>query len=480
MNVTEPLRRLSLLSPGRPALVGHDDTVLSYEALDKLIDLVGLEAERRGLVPGDAVGLDIGGLDQFRALIVALGLARRGIATAAPHAYGLKLQLLINSQQPLPVETPRPPWPTEPLALFWDTMAEGRTDIPLGMIHPDPAATFRIFSSSGTVGRPKTMLVDHRMMARRVHDQWNALVPVSPVHAPAIALSTTWGMTQALRTLWAGGTLVLSHTAALHEAVLRHGVTSIACAPTVLAEILAAMPADAPPPPTLRQIEVSGSVLSPKLRRQAERRLCPTIINHCGSAETGGIASGPFALCDAVPGAVGYLHPGVRAEAVDEWLRPLPPGTHGLLRLRSVAPVAGYLDDSATTAQQFRDGWFYPGDLGAVTADGLLVLTGRASDVINAGGIKVAPGVIEEVLDERPEVTEAAAFGAPDADGVTRVWAAIVAERPVDTKALAAYLAHRLGDRAPRFLLQVPALPRNANGKILRAALTQMASPRAR
>ena len=477
MNVTEPLRRLALTLPDRPALVGCDDTVIDYETLDELIDLVGLEAERRGLGPGDVVGLDLAGLDQFRALVVALGLARRGVATAASLAGGLKLRVLTGGQPAPPPGTPPARQPAERLDQFWDGMAAGRGDIPLGPIHPDPAAPFRIFSSSGTTGRPKTMLIDHRMMARRVYDQSHALIPFSPVHAPAVALSTTWGMTQALRTLWAGGALVLSHTAALHGAVLRHGVTSIACAPIVLAEILAAMPAEAPPPPTLLRVEVSGSALPAKLRRQAEARLCPVVINYIGSAEAGGVASAAFALLDAAPpGAAGYLHPGVRAEAVDENDRPLPPGAQGLLRVRTMAPVAGYLDDPKTTAEQFRDGWFYPGDLGAVTADGLLIVNGRASEVINAGGVKVAPTVIEQALDERPEVIECAAFGAPDSDGVTRVWAAVVADEPVDAAALTAYLASRLGDIAPRRLMQVSSLPRNANGKVLRSVLTEMAA----
>ncbi len=474
MNVTEPLRRLALTTPDRPALIGPDDTILDYEALDALIDLVGLEAERRGLVAGDAVGLDIAGLDSFRALVVALGLARRGVATATPQAGGLKLSLLGGGEPTPPPGSPRARQPVERLDRFWDGMAAGRSDIPTGPIHSDPAAPFRIFSSSGTTGRPKLMLVDHAMMARRTYDAWTATVPVSPVHAPAVALNTTWGMTQALRTLWAGGALVLSHTAALHAAVLRHGVTSIACAPVVLAEILAAMPPEAPPPPTLQRVEVSGSALPMRLRRQAEARLCPILVNHVGSAEAGGIASAPFALLDATPGAAGYLHPGVRAEAVDETHRPLPPGEHGLLRVRATGPVSGYLNDPIATAEQFRDGWFYPGDLGAVTADGLLILSGRASEVINAGGVKVAPSVIEQALDERREVAEAAAFGAPDADGIIRIWAAVVANEPLDLAALAAHLKGRLGESAPR-LFQVSSLPRTGNGKVLRGVLSDMA-----
>ena len=173
------------------------------------------------------------------------------------------------------------------------------------------------------------MLVDHAMMARRTYDAWTATVPVSPVHAPAVALNTTWGMTQALRTLWAGGALVLSHTAALHAAVLRHGVTSIACAPVVLAEILAAMPPEAPPPPTLQRVEVSGSAL-PTNSAARPRHGCARSSSTM-SARPRRAASppppSPFSTQHRARRATCIR--GVRAEAVDETHRPLPPGEAG-------------------------------------------------------------------------------------------------------------------------------------------------------
>jgi len=75
-------------------------------------------------------------------------------------------------------------------------------------------------------------------MAGRVQDQWQALQPILPVHIVAGTMGVPWGMTRALRTLSAGGTLVVSHTDALHEAVLRLDVTSIGCAPNILLKLL--------------------------------------------------------------------------------------------------------------------------------------------------------------------------------------------------------------------------------------------------
>ena len=468
MNVTEPLRRLAWLQPDQTALIGHDGNVLTYDALDRLLDLVGWEAERRGLGVGDVVGLDIGGLEQVQGTVVALGLARRGIATAVSLADGLRLHLTLRGQ-PANKGTAG-----ESLDQFCESMAHGREDIPLGPIHPDDRALFRIFGSSGTTGLPKTFSVDHAMMAQRAYDGWHAMQPISRVHVP-VSPHMGRGMRQVLRTLWAGGTLVFPTTEGFHAAALQHGITSLACGPALLARILDALPADAPPPSSLMRVEVGGATLPRKLRTLAEARLGCEIMNNFGASETAGIASAPMALIEDIPGAVGMLHPGVRAEAVDEADRPLPPGTEGLLRVRTPGQATGYRHDPVATARHFREGWFYTGDLGRVTAEGVLIVTGRAGDVINLSGRKVAPGPIEMALEEWPEVREAAAFAVPGANEVVELWAAVVVEGQLDTTALAAHLRQRLGPNAPQYLLQVTALPRNANGKLLRQDLAALA-----
>jgi long-chain acyl-CoA synthetase len=95
-----------------------------------------------------------------------------------------------------------------------------------------------------------------------------------------------------------------------------------------------------------------------------------------------------------------------------------------------------------------------------------------------AGGNKVSPQVIEDVLLSLPQVTEAAAFGVPDRMGVVQIWAAIVAATPVDMAVLQAARRAKLADKAPKFALQVKGLPRNANGKILRTELIAFATAR--
>ena len=75
----------------------------------------------------------------------------------------------------------------------------------------------------------------------------------------------------------------------------------------------------------------------------------------------------------------------------------------------------GYLDDPETNAALFLPGgWFRTGDLGYLDADGFLYLTGRAHEVINRGGAKIAPVQVDHILIRHPAVAEAAVFAVPD------------------------------------------------------------------
>jgi len=92
-------------------------------------------------------------------------------------------------------------------------------------------------------------------------------------------------------------------------------------------------------------------------------------------------------LSPTLPGAVGYVTPGVLIEVVDESDNPLPLGKEGLLRIRSPHNIKGYFGNPEETKNAFRDGCFYPGDLGYLTRDGMLVVSGgRHKTRLNLGG----------------------------------------------------------------------------------------------
>ncbi|MGX7824183.1 AMP-binding protein [Actinokineospora sp. 24-640] len=140
-------------------------------------------------------------------------------------------------------------------------------------------------------------------------------------------------------------------------------------------------------------------------------------------------------------------------------------GRHGVIRLGGPTVAIGYLGSPPF------DGWFETSDLGAV-ADGRLRVLGRADDVINTGGVKVAPAAVEEVLLAQPGVQEACVVGVADPEWGLRVAVAVVGV--VDDAALAAVRA-ALGPAAvPRRVAVVGALPERGPGKVDRAAVAAL------
>lgn len=100
-----------------------------------------------------------------------------------------------------------------------------------------------------------------------------------------------------------------------------------------------------------------------------------------------------------------------------------------------------------------------------------MVVTGRTAEVINRGGSIVAPDLIERVLQMRPEVREAAAFGMPGKAGIDEICAVVVTSGPFDESDILAFCRQKLADKAPGSVRRVEAIARAESGKIRRKLL---------
>lgn len=180
------------------------------------------------------------------------------------------------------------------------------------------------------------------------------------------------------------------------------------------------------------------------------------------------------------PGSVGVAC-GPEVQILDDDGRPLATGESGHVAVRGENVFCGYEADAAANAAAFVDGWFLTGDLGRLDADGDLFLTGRAKDLINRGGEKIAPQEIDEALARHPAVQQAAAFGVPHPRLGESVAAAVVL-RPgaaADEATLQAFAARSLADfKVPRLILFLEDLPRCPVGKVRRRELADLAAGR--
>jgi acyl-coenzyme A synthetase/AMP-(fatty) acid ligase len=267
--------------------------------------------------------------------------------------------------------------------------------------------------------------------------------------------------------------------------VARFGIRSTVLPPAAMAMLVDDPAIDDLAP--LRFVRSITAPLSPFQARRFHERFGISVLNSYGQTEIGGEIIGWNAADSRAHGttklgSVGRPHDGVTVRVVVADGTDLGPDEAGELWVRTPALAAGYADGTDLGDRLSPDGWFRTGDIGSVDADGFVWLSGRVSDMINRGGLKVFPGEVDEVVRTCPEVTDVAVVGVPD-DRLGEVpWAFVVPTDPtVDPDRLTAAVLERCrGDLAP---YKVPvrveaidALPRNEIGKIVTRALVARAA----
>jgi acyl-CoA synthetase (AMP-forming)/AMP-acid ligase II len=135
---------------------------------------------------------------------------------------------------------------------------------------------------------------------------------------------------------------------------------------------------------------------------------------------------------------------------------------------------AGYWRAPELTAEVLRHGRYHTGDLARMDDEGYVYIVDRKKDMVISGGFNVYPSEVEAVLYQHDDVAEACVFAVPD-DKWGEAVAAHVVLKPgaaADGRVIDAFCAARLGGfKRPRHVEFVAALPRNANGKVVRKAI---------
>lgn len=226
------------------------------------------------------------------------------------------------------------------------------------------------------------------------------------------------------------------------------------------------------------KLRTGGSAIPARLRHELRQHVTRDLHVRYAATECGAIAmAGPAdhgTVDDGVESA-GLPLPGVVVRVLDAAGRTIGPGLSGRIAIRAPGMAQRYVDHDAQTAERFRDGWFLPGDVGRLREDGQLVVEGRADDMLILNGLNIFPAEIERVLEAHPDVREAAAFGLVSAvhGQIPVAMVALRAGREVDADTLRRHARDALGLRAPRRVLLVAALPRNAQGKVSRRQLRE-------
>jgi malonyl-CoA/methylmalonyl-CoA synthetase len=217
---------------------------------------------------------------------------------------------------------------------------------------------------------------------------------------------------------------------------------------------------------------ISGS--APLLAEAHERFAAKTrhrILERYGMTETGMITSNPYDG-ERVPGTVGFPLPKVSVRLRDDRGQPVELGEPGILEVRGPNVFKGYWRNPAKTAEEFREGgYFVTGDIATRDSEGRITLVGRAKDLIIGGGLNIYPKEIEEAIDALPGVAESAVIGVPHPDLGEAVVARDTGANLTEAGILEAIVTELARFKQPRRVFIVDSLPRNAMGKVQKAAL---------
>jgi acyl-coenzyme A synthetase/AMP-(fatty) acid ligase len=337
-----------------------------------------------------------------------------------------------------------------------------------------PERVVRYVYSSGTTGFPKCVALTEACLELRMSNAFASAAwwMSGPAALSMLGFSTIAGIMMPLWSHLQGS--VLCYAGGQVEALQMlqlFRVNTMLLAVGQLQSFLKIL-GDNPPPLSLKMLSIGGAKITHELLEETRARLSSYVQFAYGSTEMGAVSSGAATTLDMPEGFSGYLQPWVKVETVDGSDEPLAPGMEGILRVQT-PELAFYVDAQGNRLEMMRDGWFYPGDIGQIDARGRLMITGRATEVINRGGVIVAPEAIEEVLRLDPAVKEVAVVGVTNASGIEEIWAAVVSDTLIDPRAIIERVRPRLNEKVPDRVIQVNEIPKAESSKIRRNELRE-------
>lgn len=358
-------------------------------------------------------------------------------------------------------------------------LPEGEPHVAQDLSRDDIAA---LFYTSGTTGRPKGVPTTHEAfvtnaenmarcagLPRDMGAQLRTLISVPLFHV-------TGCNSQLLAAAHLGGTAVIMPTLSVPDAIdalAAERISFLVTVPAVYALMIRHPGFAGADTTTVRWVGYGGAPIAPALVLALQQAFPQAqVFNGYGMTETASLMT-VLPHADAVEHAdsVGYAVPSVQlgiAPLGDE------PGV-GELVVRGANVTGGYWNRPDADAATIVDGWLHTGDVVRVDEDGRVYIVDRIKDIINRGGENVSSVEVEAVLLAAPGVADAAVLAVPDAVMGEKVGAVVVADGRIEIPALIEYCRERLADfKVPQYVTVVDGpLPRNAGGKLLKAALRE-------
>ena len=279
------------------------------------------------------------------------------------------------------------------------------------------------------------------------------------------------------RSILFGGAFVVMDTLSprqVVEAIQTHGVTWMMAVPSFYEMVLDYCEESEVSLPSLRVMEAGGAYVSPETLERMEHAFKARFLPVWGCTEATGVGLGMLADGPRRPGSTGKPIPSYQIRIVDEEGYEVPVGEAGELWIKGEAVVSAYVNMPDQTDAAFQNGWYATSDLVKQDKDGFVYFTGRRSEMMKIGGIRVFPLEIEQVIAQHPEVRDVVVVRAEERlrGEVPRAVIACHPGSKLNFRKVQAYCRERMANyKVPRiveFWAEIPKLP---NGKIDKKAV---------
>ncbi|WP_281561652.1 AMP-binding protein [Thalassomonas sp. RHCl1] len=336
--------------------------------------------------------------------------------------------------------------------------------------------------SSGTTGRPKAVTRRHLDILNCAQSVDAGLMGLTPKDTVMTVTKLTFGYSLVgglMFSLLAGASLVVAEEKMTVDKVIaaakRYRPSVLLAQPRILTELNRHSEAGEHDwYRSLRMVMSAGDVLSASVRDKWTNLTGLSVTEGFGSVEVG-----HFFIAgngeDMPQGALGKVLDGYQVQLIDDDGREVKQGQQGRLCIRGNSVTTGYWNDPQRTRAAFEQSWYVSDDVFTASGD-YLFYAGRWDHMIKTGcGEWVSPVRIENVIRRDERVEDCAVMEARDEDGVSRVKAFIVPGNGSDPKELQGGILDLIECQWPQLdhmrvhLMEfVEAIPRSANGKIVR------------
>ena len=421
-DISELLKQVALDYPSKPAIIASD-LELSYYKINLLVEAYAFKLRQADVGSHDCI--TVNSSDAIVSIVAIFAIALVG-ATYIPFAPGIdhlrepKVSVCLRTEEKKPFE------PTTNLVIdgswspknFPDGLDFHSKDRP----HSINPQTW-IVPSSGTTGRQKYSPLSTGLLHARLDaiaadyqgDHSRVLLLFMPGTRPFVI--------RAVAALTHGKTIVDSRDTAF---AIEKRVTVVCASPQQITAWLKDLEFTSKIP----VLQFSGA----KLPKDSIKRMLKNfeiVEDVYGANETIKSHVNVYRIRDGELHC--YAKPDQKfVQIADSAGNPCKPGIAGTIRVKSPFMTDRYLDDEDATSKAFRDGWFYPGDLGIIDKYDVLDIIGRTDEVINVGGEKYLLNDIDEVLSNNECTRYACAFKKPISTETSEIVACIVLAGPID------------------------------------------------